>query len=196
VSAIKMLSIEIDGHFHGSPDVPKPWVAQILGPCPKFGLQRKFVQNLNDWSDASVAMSGNVYGRVARFPLRSGHIYEVSRLRGRSSKRYVSREFLLVDGSEQTKLDAPEALARIVGPGVEFRIPEDKDCKHWVARITGLGTPRRQGFVVVGDERLYLLDNGLYEVMRDNAQRFIGVEEGAISRLRTETEAIEWLKSH
>lgn len=29
--AIKMLRIEVDGHFHGSSDVPRPWVARIDG---------------------------------------------------------------------------------------------------------------------------------------------------------------------
>jgi hypothetical protein len=123
-----VLTIEIDGHFHGSSDVPRPWVATILGTDPKYGLRREFVRAMTDWKDAHVAWSGNVYGREARFLLRDGNLYEVSRLRGKSSKRYQAREFLAVEGRKRIKLEPEEALARVDGLGecATLRIPEDR----------------------------------------------------------------------
>lgn len=50
--ALKILRIEVDGHYHGSSDVPKPWVAQIDGVDAKYGLARTFVQRLNDYRGA------------------------------------------------------------------------------------------------------------------------------------------------
>lgn len=82
---MKLLRIEVDGHFHGSPVVPRPWVAKITGTDPRFGLRREFVQTLNDWEHARRACSGNLYGVVANFPVREGHVHEVSRLRGSPS---------------------------------------------------------------------------------------------------------------
>jgi hypothetical protein len=192
--SIRILAIELDGHFHGSSDVPKPWVAEIQGLDPKFGLRREFVQSLNDWSEARRAWRGNVYGRVARFPLRDGRLYEVSRLRGRSSKRHVAREFVAIDGRKQVAIEPEKALARVDGgaPSAGFRIPEDRDGSSWVARITGLGTPERLGFVVVETERLYRLRDGLYEVVEGESRRLVGVRAQAVQRL-TEREAFAWL---
>lgn len=112
-----ILKIELDGHFHGSPDVPRPWVAQITGADPKYGLARTFVDAKNDWSQASRARSGNIYGRVACFPLRDGNLYEVQRCRGSSSKRHVVREFLAIEGGKRVPLEPLEALARLDGGG-------------------------------------------------------------------------------
>lgn len=180
-----ILSIEIDGHFHGSSEVPKPWVAEIQGVCPKYGLQREFVRPMNDWAQASAAWSGNVYGRVARFPLRDGRVYEVSRLRGRSSKRYVAREFLAVTGSRHEKIEPIEALATADGGGAAttFQIPDDRDGTSWVAHVTGLGTPERLGFVIAGSDRIYRLRDGIHEVCEADSRRLIRVEGASISNV-------------
>lgn len=189
-----ILSIEIDGHFHGSADVPKPWVAHVGGPCPKWGLERKFVKAMNDWADAKRAWSGNIYGVTARFPLRDGNLYEVSRLRGSSSKRRVAREFIAIERGKQLKLEPLEALARVDGGGdaAVLSIGEDRDGRSWVARVTGLGTPARLGFVVDGSERLYRVRDGLYEVVDREQQWFAGVRGGRIMRL-SQREALSWL---
>lgn len=187
-----MLKIEIDGHFHGSSDVPKPWVAEILGPCPKYGLARKFIDPMNDWRDARKAWSGNVYGRTSNFALRDGRLYEVSRCKGSPSKRHVAREFFLVVDGKRKRLEAQEVLARIYGEAVLYRIPEDREGRSWVARVRGLGTPEQLGFVVVDDRRLYCLGAGLYEVAQGDDRRFVVVADGAVKEL-TEREALAWL---
>ncbi len=188
-----VLKIEIDGHFHGSADVPKPWVAAIHGPCPKYGLRREFLRPMNDWSEARRAGSGNIYGRTVRYMLREGPLYEVSRLRGNSSKRHVAREFVVVEGGKRRKLEPEDALARVVGPGAELRILDDREGTSWVARIRGLGTPERLGFAVVGTQRLYLVPDGIYEVMSRGDVHFVGVQAGRVIRLNHE-EALQWLR--
>lgn len=200
ITKITMLSIEIDGHFHGSPEVPKPWVAEIQGPCPRFGLKRSFVQNLNDWKGAHVANSGNLYGVVARFPLRSGRLYEVSRLRGTSSRRYVSREFVaLSEDGKRKRIDPEEALSRACGTGTRFELdePDKAESKRtWVARVTGLGTPTRLGFIVDNHKRVYLLSRGLYEVADLGNLSFVAADGGTVARIDSEKEALQWLSEN
>lgn len=110
MSQVVILKIEEDGHLHGGP-APRPWCAEITGLDPKYGLARSFVKALRDYKDAHRAWSGNVYGVIAHFPLHEGKLYEVSRLRGRPSKRYVSREFIFVEGGEMREKTPDEALA-------------------------------------------------------------------------------------
>lgn len=190
-----VLKIEIDGHFHGGEPV-KPWVAEIRGTCPRFGLQRKFLDPLNDWSQSKRAWSGNVYGRVSHFPLREGKLYEVQRCRGRSSKRHVVREFERVVGGKREKLTPEDALAIADGGGdaAVISVKEgDQVERSWVARITGLGTPERIGFVIVDFARRYRLVDGLYEVMERGKRSYVGVRDQQVQRLDHE-EAIAWLR--
>lgn len=189
-----LLRIEIDGHFHGSPEVPKPWVAEITGPDPKFGLARKFLEPMHDWKDAHRACSGNLYGRVAQFALRDGNLYEVSRLRGSSSRRHVAREFIAVKGGKRVAIEPEDALARADGgdPACIVEIPEDREGTSWVAEVTGLGTPRRLGFVVVDSVRKYRCRDGLYEVVEQGERRLIHVHGLAVHRV-TEREAMGFL---
>lgn len=189
-----VMKIEIDGHFHGSADVPKPWVAQIGAPCPRYGLERTFVQTMNDWSEARRAWSGNVYGRVAHFPLRDGNLYEVSRLRGTSSSRHVAREFVVIEHGKRVALTPEEALARADGgrQAAPLRIPEDTERTSWVAEIAGLGTPRQLGFVVVDGSRRYRLRAGLHEIVQRGTRRFASSDGRDIKAL-SETEAFAWL---
>lgn len=110
---IAILKIEEDGHFHGGkPD--KSWCAEITGLDPKYGLARIFVGALRDYKETHVSMAGRVYGIVSHYPLHEGRVYEVSRYRGKSSKRYVSREFVTVKDGEIVDLTAEEAMAMSV----------------------------------------------------------------------------------
>lgn len=189
------LKIEVDGHFHGGP-APKPWAAKITGIDTKFGLRREFVDKMNDWKDAKKAWSGNVYGVVATFPLRTGCLYEVSRCRGRSSKRYVSREFGVVEGGKLRSLEPIEALALVEGhddPTVTLSLGDDPQAPPRVSEVTGLGTPAVKGWVVVDFQRLYRLRVGhLYEVLEGESRRLLLMEEGG-AREVTEREALALL---
>lgn len=105
-----MLTIEEPGHFHGRRP-PRPWAAEITGTHRYFGLARTFIQALRDFRDTRVAMSGNVYGIVTRFPLREGKLYEVGQVKGRSSRQRFEREFFFVEGGELRERTAAEAVA-------------------------------------------------------------------------------------
>lgn len=196
---IRLYEIECDGHLHGG-TAPKPWVARIDGPDEKYGLRRDFVKALNDFRDAGASMSGRVYGVVARFPMRAGHLYEVSRLRGRSSKRHVAREFYwLGEDLKLEELTPVEALARMgdhdddVAP-VVHRLPEAEGPASWVAEVTGLGMPTRLGWVVDGARRIYVLrDDRIYEECDNGCRRLVLVRAGRIAQV-TEQEALEWLR--
>lgn len=185
-----ILRIEIDAHLRGGP-APRPWVAEITGPCPKYGLARTFIEAKNDWAGASVAWSGNTYGVVAHYALHDGRLYEASRCRGRSSKRHVVREFYLIESGKRQDLEPEDVLTRVTGGGTLFRIDEDRTGGSWVAHVSGLGTPTKCPFIVVDDRRLYCLPAGLYEVVEQGRRRFIGVQDG-VERL-TEKEAMTWL---
>lgn len=194
-----MYRIEVDGHFHGSPDVPRPWVARIDGTDPKYGLRRTFVDRLNDWKDARVACSGNLYGVVATFPLRDGGLYEVSRLRGKPSKRHVAREFWRLDDGKMTEIEPLDALAAAERHDDEvtvLRVAENPENRPWVAEIAGLGMPTKLGFVVVEGRRIYRLRHGrLYEVREvvagEERRRFL--LSGDDLRELAQREALSWL---
>lgn len=181
--ALKILRIPIDGHFHGSADVPRPWVAQITGIDPKYGLAREFVAGLNDWRGASRAWGGNTYGVVAAFALRDGSLYEISRLRGRSSKRHVAREFVVVDSGELVDQDVESALARVDpvdGEAVIARVPDGDR----VSRVAGLGSPVACAFVLRDDERTYRLRVGaVYEVLSGDQSSLAVAETGGLRRV-------------
>ncbi len=184
-SRLKILRIEVDGHFHGSSDVPKPWVAQIDGVDAKYGLARTFVQRLNDYQDAHRACSGNMYGVVAAFPLHEGQLYEVSRLRGRPSKRYVAREFLTVNEGQICPIEAATALALAEiydGPMISYVVPESTA----VARVDRLGSPTVCGFVTgeKSDTRLYQLRVGaIHEVVGTERMLILVLPDGKVQCL-------------
>lgn len=188
LGAIKILRIEIDSHFHGSSDVPRPWVARIDGIDRKYGLARTFVERLNDYREASRTSRGRLRGLVAAFPLRAGHLYEVSRLRGSSSKRYVAREFLRVENGKLLALDPSDALALVDGHActVEHRVLDYTE----VAVVHGLGAPEPLGFVLVGGQRLYRLREGAIHEIADLAQRrLVHVVDGQLHNV-TQREAL------
>jgi hypothetical protein len=196
--ALHMLRIEIDGHFHGSKDVPRPWVAKITGISAKFGLAREFVDPMNDWRDASKAWSGNTYGVVATFPLRDGNIYECSRTRGNPSKRHVVREFYAIEGGKRLKIEPEDALGRTIDitDAVVFDVAEDPDSPPWVAEVTRVGSTAKQGFVLIDRERRYLLRRkAMYEVKDSNGLRLIVTDQSARVSTLTQLEALEWLRS-
>lgn len=190
VRPLFMLRIEIDGHHRGGAPV-KPWVARILGPSAKFGLEREFVRPMNDWAKAHQAWSGNTYGVVATFPMRDGYLYEVQRAAGSSSKRHITRTFHWLDGGELAEEPVDIALRRVSGnaPGALLRVRE------WPERtlVTDLAETSPVAFSVVDGERLYWLREGhAYDVRdvgpRDAARaRLLRVVDGAIEKQRVQS---------
>jgi len=192
---IKILRIEIDGHFHGSRDVPKPWVAEITGVDATYGLARAFVEPMHDWSDAHRACSGNLYGRVARFALREGRLYEVSRLRGRSSRRHVAREFVTpVDGDlrEVADLDALARAEQNACPATAYTVEEGTR----IGRVEGLGTPAVCGFVLRDGHRTFRLRVGALHEVATPAGCHLIVAEPDGPRTVTQAEALAHLAAH
>lgn len=193
--AFTTLRIPVDGHFHGSSDVPKPWVAQITGIDRKYGLARTFVDQLRDYSDAKRSCAGRLNGVVACFPLRDGSLYEVSRLRGRSSKRYVAREFLMVADGEMIEITPIDALAVVephAGATIEYIVPDGTA----VSRVDGLGTPTVCGFVLVGpdrNERLYRLRVGSIHEVDDGTERHLIIVNDTKARYVSQADAIAHL---
>lgn len=183
-----MLKIEIDGHIHGLAGAPKPWVARIDGPDPKYGLAREFMTQFNDWEKAHRARSGNIYGRVAHFMLRRGHIYEVSRLRGKPSRRHITREFAWVGDCDPEPISSEQALDRIAGvTGVSMHVADEGDP---LSRVLGLGYPVPMPWVVRDGRRLYrLVEHQVYAL----ADRLLGVTNGEVVKLDQE-EAWKWLR--
>jgi hypothetical protein len=180
---LKILRIEIDGHFHGSADVPKPWVAEITGVHLQFGLDRTFLEPMNDWSGARRACSGNLYGRVAHFALREGRLYEISRLRGKSSKRYVAREFGIVVDNELRTLSEVDAIAlaeRHTGPAIPHTVDEGTR----ISRVEGVGTPVPCGFVLRDGRRTFRLRIGaLHEIATAMAHRLVIIEADGLKTI-------------
>lgn len=191
-----MLRIEIDSHLHGSSDVPRPWVARLDGPCPKYGMRRTFLDALNDWSGAKRTCAGRRRGVVACFAMRGGAVYEVSRLRGRSSKRRVVREHCRIDDNGGWHdLDLGEALS-LADPcpgATPYAAPDGTQ----VSVIHGLGTPTRLGFLL--DESrprqrwFRLRPDSLHEVTDPDGQRRILTTAGGTAEPITTTEALQWL---
>lgn len=73
------------GDFFRMPS-QKPWVAEIVGPDKKYGLERRFIKGKIDLSKSSG--NGN-RGCIYRFVLDEGRIYEVSRrVAWRSKERF------------------------------------------------------------------------------------------------------------
>lgn len=192
--ALTTLRIEVDGHFHGSSDVPRPWVAQITGIDPRYGLARTFVDQLRDYAGAKRSCAGRLNGVVACFPLRDGNLYEVSRLRGSKSKRYVAREFISIESGEKIQTDPVNALAiaeRLSavpghdGPTLEHRVRDASGTG--LSLVRGLGSPHLLGWVLADGERIYRLRVGeLHEVADEQERRLVYVGEhgpAAISQL-------------
>lgn len=187
-----ILRIELDAHCRGGEPI-KPWVAEVSGLDPKFGLARRFLDPHNDWSQAHASWAGRVYGRVAHFALRDGNLYEVARPVGRSSKRRMGRGYCAVERGQRVALTAEQALRRVCdmqSGGVLVELPEGEET--WIARVTGLGTPERIGFAHNDGDRLYLLRSGVYELAERGERRLIGVRDGERRKL-TQREAVEWL---
>lgn len=186
--SLYLLDIELDGHIHGLANAPKPWVARIGGPDPKFGLARDFIAPFNDWENARRAKSGNVYGRIAHFPLRRGHLYEISRLRGRPSKRHISREFAWIDAGGLEAVEPEDVLDRLAGAaGVSL---ETADAGDPVGKVSGLGYPSPMPWIVRDDKRLIrLAERQVYA----HADRLLGVRDCEIVEL-SQDEAWSWLR--
>ena len=189
---LHILRIEIDGHNKGRSTPLRPWVAEITGTSSLYGLSREFIRGMTDWKGARRAWSGNIYGRVATFPLREGRLYEVARARGSSSRRHLAREFCLVEDGKRRELMPDEALAIADGGGPATALIVRESGQTWVAKVDGLGTPECLGFVLVDGTRRYRLHDGVHEVVEAGARRLVGVRDGAVVAL-TEQEAMAWL---
>jgi hypothetical protein len=76
-----------------SGDRMRPWVARILGPCARYGLEREFVRPLADLSEADRDRRGRLRRVVATFPLRAGWVVDCwhKDTRGRHWVRYFAR---------------------------------------------------------------------------------------------------------
>lgn len=165
-----MLRIEVDGQFHGGPPL-KPWVARLLGPDAKFGLAREFVQPMRDWAKAHRAWSGNLYGVIATYPLRSDNMYEVCRPAGTASKRHLTREFHWLARGELNRRTVEDVLrwsAPDTHQGTILRVREIPD-RTLVSNMTA--AHETVGFAVVGTERVYFLREGHVYDVRDVDRR-------------------------
>lgn len=193
-----VLRIEVDGHWHGSGEVPQPWVARVEpGANEKYGLNRTFVDRMNDWRDARRAWSGNKYGVVATWALREGAMYEVCRARGRASKRHMAREFRWCeDGKmhERTADDAIDLAEQDSSPAAVVELRDDPDDRPWVAEVTGLGMPRHLAFATVSNNRRFRLREGcVYELAELGERRLVRVMAGKAITVSQE-EAFAWLQ--
>lgn len=192
--ALCLMRVPVEAHANGG-KAERPWVAEITGPCPKYGLGRRFVDPHTDWRAAHVAWSGNVYGRTAQFALRDGGLYEVGRYRGRGSRLHWVREFVRVIDGERVEVEGDDVLALVDGIDRAAAVPlciADAPASA-VARVEAVGTPRPCAFRVVDGERRWLLAPGwLYEVTTASGRDLVEVVDGR-RVARTQREAIEWL---
>lgn len=88
-----------------------PWVAEITGTDPTYGLRRNFLKGSKDYSEANSKGSRGVH---LYFVLRPGKLFEVySKETWGSSRRYFAK---VVDGSlieiERAEVDAWVSRAR------------------------------------------------------------------------------------
>jgi len=99
-----------------SMDSVRPWVARIIGTNEKFGLERRFVDPLTDWSGSSRSCAGRLRGVARSFPLRVGWVVEAQHYRRARSKRHLVRYFAVVqpDGLEELPAEAVAAWAERV----------------------------------------------------------------------------------
>lgn len=182
--SLYVLRIEIDGHWRGSGNVPKPWVARIDGQDPKYGLARTFVERMNDWRDARKAWSGNKYGVVATWVLREGALYEICRARGRTSKRYMAREFRWCENGKLHSRTAEETLALVDGgSGSTTMVELPDEPSSFVSEVSGLGSPRRLGWVLDGKRQFRLLHGRVYEIREGEQNRLVTPTNGRLVAL-------------
>jgi hypothetical protein len=84
---------------------PAPWVAEVVGPHPKYKMERKFLRPQKDYSQSNATGSRGV--RLV-YVLREGGIYEINeRLSWRRTDRYFAR----VEGDALVRITEEEALA-------------------------------------------------------------------------------------
>lgn len=94
-----------------SMDSVRPWVARIIGTSPKFGLERRFVEVLTDYSGSSRSCAGRLRGVVYAFPLRVGWVVEAQHYRRTRSKRHLTRYFAVVRAGGLEELSAETVAA-------------------------------------------------------------------------------------
>jgi hypothetical protein len=83
-----------------------PWVARILGLSTRYGLEREFIGEVRDYTDAHCARSGRVSGVTATFALREGWVIEYQRV----TKRGLTRSFARVTIDGLVDMSSEEVL--------------------------------------------------------------------------------------
>jgi|GEM_PF-2522650 len=83
---------------------PEPWVARIVGICPRYGLEREFLRSQTDYTHANSTGSRGVR---KTFWLHSGEVYEVCH---RLTWRRVERYFCRVDAAGERVLMTREEV--------------------------------------------------------------------------------------
>lgn len=89
---------------------PRPWVARITGPDPKFGLKREFQKAKMDYSRANRAGTRGIY---ANYFLSDG-IYEVYKM---TSWRGRDRHFIRVRNGEAERIRKADVQAIFAADG-------------------------------------------------------------------------------
>jgi hypothetical protein len=83
-----------------------PWIAEIIGTHPKYGLGRKFLFGVRDYSRAN---STGSRGIATTYDLAEGVLYEIS---DPASWARTERYFAVVKGGNLESVDAATALER------------------------------------------------------------------------------------
>lgn len=88
----------------------KPWVARVVGPDDRFGLQREFLRPKKDYARANSVGSRGV---ISYFHLYEGHLYEVN---SPQTWKGVRRYFCYVHNRELVELPAREVYDHFEDP--------------------------------------------------------------------------------
>lgn len=83
----------------------RPWVAEVTGLCPRFGLSRDFLHGKKDYRRANSKGSRGVY---IYYRLKPGRVYEVNEWRG---WRDLDRHFCRVEGGNRIRMTRGEVDA-------------------------------------------------------------------------------------
>lgn len=95
------MSDAVTGDRRGA--MPRPWVARVVGRCPKYGVAREFLRPMTDYGAARG--TGN-RGLTMVYALTDG-LYDVNE---RTSWRKWRRYFLRVTGEQSSEIDRDEVL--------------------------------------------------------------------------------------
>jgi hypothetical protein len=80
-----------------------PWIAEITGKCPRYGMVRKFIKAHVDYSEAN---GKGTRGVMYYFPVNEGRLIEVFAL---TSWRGRDRYFAVIEDGEERRMTKEEA---------------------------------------------------------------------------------------